>query len=82
MKFFDTAIVRAEIDTEGRALTPHSLRHNANSILREAGVNPDKIRASLGWSSEAIQNRYTHWTPEHLEDLGNVIETQIGQLGG
>lgn len=34
-------------------LTPHSLRHTGANILKAAGVTPDEIKKSGGWTSEA-----------------------------
>jgi len=79
-KKFDTALEKAKIKTENRHLTPHTLRHTINTKLRDSGENPDKIRAALGWSSEAIQNRYTHWKPEHFNELGKSIENVLDGL--
>ncbi len=56
-------------DWRARRLSPHSLRHTLNTMLRDAGKDPAKIRAALGWTQEKTQDGYTHWGPEHLEDL-------------
>ena len=50
----------AGIDAEGRNIVPHSLRHSVNTHLQDLGYSRDKIREALGWSGEAVQNRYTH----------------------
>jgi len=73
-KRFDKALERAGISIEGRRLRPHSFRHTLNTFLRASGENPDKIRETLGWNSEAVQNRYTHWEPAHLQGQGDVID--------
>jgi integrase len=73
-KRFDKALERAEIPTEGRRLRPHSFRHTLNTMLRASGENPDKIRVMLGWNSEAVQDRYTHWEPAHMQSQGDVID--------
>jgi integrase len=41
-------------------LTPHSFRHTINTLVRNSGHNPAKIRAILGLMDEAIQDNYTH----------------------
>jgi len=79
-KKFNNALENGKIDTANRHLTPHSLRHTINTRLRDSNENPDKIRAILGWSSEAIQDRYTHWKPEHLQDLGETIKKVYDKL--
>lgn len=79
-KRFKYALEKAKIKQAGRNLTPHTLRHTLNTKLRDSGENPEKIRASLGWSTEAIQNRYTHWKPEHFEGLGKSIERQFNDF--
>ena len=50
-----------------RNLKPHSFRHSLNTLLRAEDVDPAKLRATFGWSSEAVQDGYTHWQPEHFE---------------
>ncbi len=74
-KRFAKALGKAGIQAGGRRLHPHVLRHSINTFLRNAGENPDKIRASLGWSSEAMQDAYTHWGPEHLKHQGNLVDS-------
>jgi hypothetical protein len=38
------------------------------------GADPAKIRAYLGWTSETIQDRYTHIEPEHLKEQIKIVE--------
>lgn len=73
-KRFRNAMDRAKIDYETRHLKPHSFRHTLNTLLRNAGQDPAKIRAALGWSGEAIQENYTHWQIEHLKDQATIVE--------
>jgi len=73
-KRFRNAMDRAKIDYEKRHLKPHSFRHTLNTLLRNAGQDPAKIRAALGWSREAIQENYTHWQIEHLKDQATIVE--------
>ncbi|MCF7914717.1 MAG: site-specific integrase [Spirochaetaceae bacterium] len=73
-KRFRNAMNRAKIDYETRHLKPHSFRHTLNTLLRNAGQDPAKIRAALGWSGEAIQENYTHWQIEHLQDQATIVE--------
>ena len=71
---FEAAMIRAKLmQKEGdkivntRRLEPHSFRHSLNTLLRGADVDPAKLRATFGWSSEVVQDDYTHWQPEHFE---------------
>ena len=68
-KRFNKAMDRFGIDRKGRNITPHSFRHTLNTLLRNAGKDPAKIRATLGWRQERTQDNYTHFTIEHLEEL-------------
>ena len=53
-KRFKAGLKRAEIDVGERWLTPHSFRHSVNTIARDVGHDPAKIRAVLGWMDEEI----------------------------
>ena len=66
---FYNAMEKADIDRVSRNLKPHSFRHSLNTILRDAGKDPAKIRAALGWRQERTQDGYTHFDEEHLKDL-------------
>jgi integrase len=59
-KRFCAAMERAGIDWQARHLSPHSFRHTINTIVRNSGHDPAKIRAILGWMDEAVQDTYTH----------------------
>jgi len=65
---FKKAMKAAGIDRVGRVLRPHSFRHTLNTELRGVGVDPARLRESMGWSGEEMQNKYTHWRPEHFDD--------------
>ncbi len=69
---FTSAMEKANIDRVSRNLKPHSFRHSLNTILRDVGKDPAKIRAALGWKQERTQDGYTHFDEEHFKDL--VIE--------
>lgn len=56
-----------------RRITPHSFRHTLNTLLRDAGQDPAKIRAALGWAGERVQDGYTHWDAEHLREQADKI---------
>ncbi len=55
LKRFDRGMTKAGIDKKYRNLVPHSFRHTLNTLLLDSGHDPAKIRASLGWSQERIQ---------------------------
>ncbi|MEX2443447.1 MAG: site-specific integrase [Alkalispirochaeta sp.] len=74
-KRFRKAMGKAQIDWATRNLKPHSFRHTLNTLLRNAGQDPAKIRAALGWSDESIQENYTHWQIEHLKGQAQIIDT-------
>lgn len=78
-KHFDSAIRNAEIETTDRRLRPHSFRHTLNTLLLNSGIDPAKVRASLGWKDDAVQARYTHWKPEHLAGQGEIIDKILAQ---
>jgi integrase len=69
-KNFKIGLTTAGIDRPG--LTAHSLRHTINSVWRAAGVPDYVIRSVLGWSSEAVQDKYSHVTADDLRSLPSV----------
>ena len=73
-KRFKTALKRAGIEPGDRWLTPHSFRHTINTIVRNSGHDPAKIRAVLGWMDEEIQDNYTHWEAEHLRWWADIVD--------
>ena len=54
------------IDVRARGIKPHSFRHTVATLRRDAGEDPAKIRASLGWTTERVQDGYTHFDAEML----------------
>ncbi len=74
LKRFKAALKRAGIEPGDRWLTPHSFRHTINTIVRNSGHDPAKIRAVLGWMDEAIQDNYTHWEAEHLRQWAEIVD--------
>ena len=74
LKRFKMALKRAGIEPSGRWLTPHSFRHTINTIVRNSGHDPAKIRAVLGWMDEEIQDKYTHWEAEHLRKWAEIVD--------
>jgi integrase len=73
-KRFCAAMEQAGIDWRSRRLTPHSFRHTINTIVRDSGHDPAKIRAVLGWMDEAIQDNYTHWDLDHLKTWADIVD--------
>jgi integrase len=68
------ALKQAGIEPGERWLTPHSFRHTINTIVRNAGHYPVKIRAVLGRMDEEIQGNYTHWEAEHLRRWAEIVD--------
>ena len=52
----------------------HSFRHTLASHLKAAGLSDDLIRRFCGWSSLAVQSRYTHIEPEIFDRLKKLIQ--------
>lgn len=77
-KRFYRAMKLAGIDRVGRNLRPHSFRHSLGSLLAGAGADGARIRASMGWSSEAVQAGYIHWQAEHFDGQREIIEKLLG----
>ena len=73
-KRFKTALKKVEIEPGERWLTPHCFRHTINTIARNSGHDPAKIRAVLGWMDEEIQDNYTHWEAEHLRRWAEIVD--------
>ena len=71
---FKKATEAARLDRVGRNLRPHSFRHTLNTALRGAGADPARLRESLGWSGERVQDMYTHWHPEHFEEQRRMVD--------
>jgi len=77
-KRFEKAMESAGFDRIGRNLRPHSFRHTLNTVLRGAGADPARLRESLGWSDEQVQDNYTHWRPEHFEEQRRKMNELFG----
>lgn len=56
-----------------KGFTFHSFRHYFNTKLVAADINPEKIRAIVGHSSEAMTEHYLHLS---VEDLREITELQ------
>jgi integrase len=66
---------KAGIGREARNIRPHSFRHTLNSILREKGYDPARIRVALGWSGEQVQDGYTHWKTGAFDGQREIVGT-------
>jgi integrase len=77
-KAFERAMRAAGIDRVSRTISPHSFRHSALSLLRGAGQDPDRLRASFGWSDSAVMERYTHWQRDNFEEQRNFMNGILG----
>ena len=73
-KRFAAAMEAAGIDRKTRNIRPHSFRHTLNSLLREKGYDPEKIRAALGWADEQIQENYTHWNAGSFDGHREIVD--------
>lgn len=73
-KRFCKAMKRAGIDWQARHLCPHSFRHTINTLVRNSGHDPAKVRAILGWMDEAVQANYTHWDLDHLKAWADIVD--------
>ena len=71
---FKRALQQAQLVPGDRWLSPHSFRHTINTIVRDAGHDPAKIRAVLGWMDEEIQDNYTHWEAKHLRRWAEIVD--------
>lgn len=63
---FAGAMKKAGINTRARLIKPHSFRHTVATLRRDAGEDPAKIRAALGWTNERTQDGYTHFDADML----------------
>ena len=63
------------IDYSSRNLSPHSLRHTANTQLLDKGYSRDKIRETLGWASSGVQSLYTHGDAMNHSGQADLIDS-------
>jgi len=76
------SFARGKAGIDNKELTAHNLRHTLNTMLRERGLSNDKVHAWMGWSGTGIQERYTHWKPEHFQDLTTEVEKICAEIAG
>ena len=86
-KPFATALKDAEIGNyvgEGkkRRFVPnfrwHDLRHTCASYLAMAGTSPLEISKILGHRTMAMVSRYSHLSPDHVVQLGDMLAERMG----
>lgn len=65
---------------DGSRYVLHEARHTAASLLLAAGVDPEVVRAIMGWSSVAMRRTYSHASPEVVRDALSRSAAQL-QLG-
>jgi len=58
---------------ENNALTFHSLRHSATSILKNAGVSPAVVQEFIGHDSKAVSQNYTHIEMEAMRRATDLM---------
>ncbi|MDC7218659.1 MAG: site-specific integrase [Spirochaetales bacterium] len=78
-KNFRWPLERLNIDYASRNITPHSLRHTANTQLLDKGYSRDKIRETLGWSSSGVQDIYTHGDAMDHSGQADLIDSILSQ---
>lgn len=66
VKLGEGANEKVGIDVRTRGIKPHSFRHTVATLRRDAGEDPAKIRAALGWTNERTQDGYTHFDADML----------------
>jgi integrase len=69
---FCEGMKRVGIDWEGRNLSPHSFRHTWNTLLLESGLAPHLLRPAGGWSSDRVQDGYTH---TGITAIQNIVDS-------
>jgi integrase len=71
-KYFNNGLTRIGISEEerrARRLSFHSYRHTLITILRAAGVLDSKVYYIAGHQPTEIQDRYTHYGPDDINEL-------------
>ena len=76
---FEKTTTALGIDTKGRSLRIHSLRHSAHSHLLAKGYSPELARASFGWGDLATQRGYMHFNGKDLSEQGRIIDGMFGK---
>ncbi|MBU0927209.1 MAG: site-specific integrase [Spirochaetes bacterium] len=80
-KEWSYAVKKAATAAGCEGATLHYLRHTLNTYLLGAGVDSTVLRASMGWSGEAIQGNYTHADKFDYSSQAAAID-RIIKIGG
>lgn len=64
---------------EDTGITPHCLRHTTATRLVLKGVHLEKVRQFMGHRNIATTMKYTHVSPQHIEDLGEILSCTAGE---
>ena len=67
------------LNTQG-GVTPHTMRHTFATRLAERGTHDVTIMRLLGNSSLKMSRRYTHATPESMQDAIEKLGAGTGDL--
>jgi integrase len=74
-RHFRNALHLVGINTEGRSIVWHSLRHTANTLLLEAGINFFKVAAFMGHTRrQDMTARYSHTGLNDQSDIRMYFE--------
>jgi integrase len=82
-KGFKSACLAAEIpigQNTPSGITFHDLRHTFATRLAERGVDESVRMALLGQSSIKMVRRYSHATPETMQDAVNRLSQKAGDV--
>ena len=71
---FHAGMKAAKIDAKACRFTGYSYRHSLATALRDAGADPAKIQAALGWQDKRTMDGYTHFGSEHLRAQAVLID--------
>ncbi|GHU65154.1 hypothetical protein FACS189447_03590 [Spirochaetia bacterium] len=63
-------------------VTLHGLRHSIQTALLGAGVHPELLRATFGWTDEEVQEAYTHRELYDLTPQREVTDKLFGVMLG
>ena len=70
---FRAAVQRAHL----RDVTPHVLRHTAVTWMMQAGVPVEKIGSYAAMSTEMVERRYGHHSPEWMKEAADALAGEV-----
>jgi integrase len=76
----DRAQVASTAGTEGRRYLLHEIRHTTATLLLEAGVDPETVKAILGHSSIVTSRSYQHVSQALAERALEAVSGRLRQL--